>query len=317
MERFLIKIVRFFITLIIILLGLDIWVSYVLAKSESFAMGDAEIWNDIINKDIDAELLIYGSSRAWVHFDPEFISENTGLTAYNFGVDGQSFDIQELRHEMYLKNQSVKYIIYSVDVNTLNNPKGLYNDDQFLPFLLSSEPIRDRTKRYSNFSFIDFNVPLLRYMGRTKAQKYFIKHILNRPLPIMRHKGFAAHEEEWNDDFDKAKKEKKNYSKKVDFSIVEKFDEFLQATKKDSIKVIMMYAPEHILGQSFVINRSEIVHIFDSLAIKNNVPFYDYSKYTMNEDKGFFYNSLHLNSKGVKEFNKLYINDLKSNIDNK
>lgn len=298
------------------LLGLDLWVSHVLANSESFAMGDAKIWNDIIHNKIDAELLVYGSSRAWVHFDPEFIFKNTGLSTYNFGVDGQSFDIQNLRHELYLKEKSVKFIIYSVDVNTLNDPDGLYNDDQFLPFLLTKSFIRKRIRKYNNFSFIDYNVPFLRYMGRIKAQKYFIKDVLNMPLPKMRNKGFAARREEWNDDFAMAKREKNIYIKQVDKNTVERFDVFLQSAKRDSIMVIMMYAPEHILGQSFVKNRSQIVHIFDSLAQKNNIPFYDYSKGAMNKEKDFFYNSLHLNAKGVKEFNKLYINDLKNTIDN-
>src|SRR5690606_4277075 len=135
-----------------------------------------------------------------------------------------------------LKNKSVKFIIYSVDVNTLNNPEGLYNDEQFLPFLLSNSFVRRRTKKYNNFSFIDYNVPFLRYMGRTKAQKYFIKDILNMPLPKMRHKGFATRSEVWNDDFDKAKKEKEAYIKQVDKNTVERFDAFLQSTKKVNIK---------------------------------------------------------------------------------
>ena len=317
MKKFLIKIASFFIPLIILLFSLDFWVSHVLANSDSFAMGDAKIWNEIIHEEIDAELLIYGSSRAWVHFDPVFISKHTGLSTYNFGVDGQPFDIQNLRHELYRKDRKVKYIIYSVDVNTLTTSRGLYNDGQFLPFLMSSRLIRNRTKKYPNFTFVDYNVPLMRYMGRTKERKYFIKHILNTPLPKMRDKGFAAQNKKWNNDLERAKKDKKKYVRKIDNNVVRRFDEFLQATKKDDVKVIMMYAPEHIMGQSFVRNRPQIIRIFDSLAIKNNIPFYNYSKNEMNENNEFFYNSLHLNSKGVKEFNKLYINDLIYNIERK
>jgi hypothetical protein len=315
MKRFLIKIVGFSIPVICAVIGMDLWISHVLANSESFAMGDAKIWNEIIHKEIDAELLIYGSSRAWVHFAPQFITGNTGISSYNFGVDGLAFDIQNLRHELYLKyNKNVKYIIYSVDINTLGSRNGLYNDGQFLPFLLSESLIRDRTRKYSNFSFFDYNLPLFRYKGRTKELNYFTKHVLGKPLRKQRTNGFAAQDKEWNDDFEKAKKKRKEYIKKIDYSVVKKFDTFLKSAKKDNIKVIMMYAPEHILGQSFVINRPEIIRVFDSLATANNIPFYDYSKGPINEDKKFFYNSLHLNSNGVKEFNKLYIKDLKTNI---
>ena len=36
----------------------------------------------------DAEIAIFGSSVAWVHFDPKIIESETGLTVHNFGVTG-------------------------------------------------------------------------------------------------------------------------------------------------------------------------------------------------------------------------------------
>lgn len=316
MKKFLIKIFLFFGILVIVMFGVDFWISKTLASSESYAMGDAKVWQDIIEGQINNELLIYGSSRAWRHFDPEFIEEQTGLTAYNFGVDGLSFDIQYLRHELNLKyNKAPKVIIYSVDYNTLNAPIGLYNDEQFLPFFYSDSLFNLYTKKYKNFSFMDYNVPLIRFSGRKKALNYFVKEVMGWPQKKMRTKGFGVHYGTWNDDYKKASKKQSRYRKPINKSIVKRFDQFLRDAKAMNILVVLIYAPEHILGQELIENRQEIVNVFDSLANKNKMPFFDYSKKPMNSSKDYFYNSLHLNAKGVQEFNKLYIKELKETID--
>ena len=316
MKKFLLKIALFFCSVSIIAIASDIWISKTLATSESYAMGDAKIWNDILDKEINDEVLIYGSSRAWRHFDPEVIEQETGMQAYNFGVDGHAFDIQHLRHELYLKyNKAPKVIIYSVDVNTLGMQKGLYNDEQFLPFFYSDSLFNAYTKKYTNFSSTEYHIPLTRYSGRKKALTYFIKETIHWPQSKMRTKGFKASDETWNTDYEKARKNKTSYHKDIDQNMVKRFDSFLKEAHSKHISVILMYTPEHLLGQSLIENREAIISVFDSLAKANKIPFIDYSKDTMNTNKDYFYNSLHLNAKGVKAFNTLYLEDLKKFID--
>ena len=49
----------------------DLVISKELKKSNSYTFGEYSIWNDIYDGKINADIVIYGSSRAWVHFDPE------------------------------------------------------------------------------------------------------------------------------------------------------------------------------------------------------------------------------------------------------
>lgn len=294
----------------------DLWISNTLAKSESYAMGDAKIWYDILEGEINDDLLIYGSSRAWRHLDPKYIEQQTGMLAYNFGVDGHAFDIQNLRHELNLKhNKPPKVILYSVDINTLGRSKGLYNDEQFLPFFYSDTLFNYFTKKYQNFSFIDYNIPLMRYSGQKKSLTYFVKEVIRWPQKEVRSKGFAPHVGAWNTDYKKASENRASYYKTINRNTVEHFDAFLVDAHSKHISVILMYTPEHVLGQNLIENRAEIVRVFDSLAKKNKIPFFDYSKATMNTNIDYFYNSLHLNENGVQAFNKLYIEDLKRVLD--
>ena len=316
MKKFLLKAALFFGVLTVVMIVADLWISKTLAKSESYAMGDAKVWQDILEGEVNDDLLIYGSSRAWRHFDPEFIEAQTGLSAYNYGVDGHSFDIQYLRHELHLKhNKAPKAIIYSVDYNTLNMPSGLYNHEQFLPFFYLDVLFNQYTKKYVNFSFTDYNVPLLRYSGEKKAISYFVKELIGWPQKKMRIKGFGTHHGDWNSDYEKARSKKGGVYKDINNENVRRFDSFLMEARSKDISVILMYTPEHVLGQELIANREEIVKIFDSLSTKNKIPFFDYSKDAMNSNKAYFYNSLHLNAKGVNVFNTLFIEDLKACID--
>ena len=50
----------------------DVVISSVL-KGASGRAGEMEVWNDIYYNNIDADLAIYGSSRAWVQINPEIL----------------------------------------------------------------------------------------------------------------------------------------------------------------------------------------------------------------------------------------------------
>ena len=52
------------------------------------------VFNRIVNGEINAEILVTGSSRALTHFDPRVISGSTGLSAFNIGINGSQTDMQ-------------------------------------------------------------------------------------------------------------------------------------------------------------------------------------------------------------------------------
>jgi len=193
----------------------------------------------------------------------------------------------------------------------------LYNDEQFLPFFYIESLFNIYTKKYKNSSIIDYKIPLLRYSGREKALTYFVKEVIDWPQTKMRSKGFGAHQGVWNSDYKKARAKRGSVYKEIHKENVRRFDAFLKEAHLKNISVVLMYTPEHVLGQELIANREEIVKVFDSLATKNNIPFFDYSKDSMNSNKVYFYNSLHLNAQGVQKFNKLYLPDLKMYLESK
>ena len=68
--------------------------------------------------------------------------------------------------------------------------------------------------------------------------------------------------------------------------------------------------------EKYISNRSEIIHICDSLAKKYDIIFLDYSNSEFTMQKELFYNATHLNKKGSELFSKKLALDIKPFLTN-
>jgi hypothetical protein len=313
MKKF-IKYFFFFISpLVLLSYFLDFFISNNLKKSNKYAEKEYPTWNAIIDGKVNSDILIYGNSRAWVDFNPTMISDSLHISAYNLGIDGHGFKLQYLRHRMLLKNNNKpKIIIVSVDIFILNNRKELYNSEQFLPYMLWNREIKSATIDYDGFNSLDYDLPLIRYYGKTEALetaiRFFSGHLSN---PVCRVKGYQGRNESWNTDFDKAKLTMKKYEVKLDTQTIILFEKFITECKKQNIKLIFVYAPEYIEGQIFTKNRDEVLSLYTKYSHKYNIPFYDYSTDAISYQKKYFYNTNHLNKTGAELFTTKLMDTLK------
>jgi hypothetical protein len=318
MKSLFLKLFIFIIPLLLLLFVLDYTLSYYLKKSNS-VVGEYEVWTDIYNSNIDADMEIMGSSRSWIHIDPQILSDSLSLSAYNFGMDGQNFWIQYFRHKEFIThNQQPKYILWSADVFALSREEGLFNSDQFLPYMLYNFNIYKHTKVYIGYSFWDYVLPLIRYGGRIKAIRASLKVCFHKNrVNKVRKKGFAPQYRQWNSDFEKAKEANILYKVELNTETIALFEQFIRECNNAGIKLILVYTPEYIEGQQYVVNRDEIFKLYRYYSTQYNIPFLDYSNDSICLDKTFFYNAEHLNAKGAETFSKKLASDLKSIIPQK
>ena len=311
MKQFLSKLFLFILPWIILAYPIDIFLSKLLQESNE-PPGEYEVWNDIYARNLDAELAIYGSSRAWVHINPETLSKATNLSAYNFGIDGHNFWMQYLRHLEFLKhNKKPDLILLSVDVYTFQKEPNLYYKEQFLPYMLWNKNIRKYTSSYKGYSFFDYTIPLVRYAGEREILKKCSTLLFNKSTPIKyRDKGFKGMERNWNKDFDNAKAMTEFYTVEIHEPSIELFYDFVNECENLDIDLVMVYTPEHVLGQDYIANREEIFDIFNQAAEERNIPFLDYSTLDICSDTSYFYNASHLNLKGTEIFNAALGKDL-------
>lgn len=307
MQKFLIRIFYFVLPLIPLSVIADYYISENLKKG--FSSGaEFEVWNDIYNQKIKADIAIYGSSRAWVHINPEQFEKRLQKNTYNFGVDGHNFHIQYLRHREYFDfNPPPKLVILAVDEHSLSVRKDLYNKDQFLPYMLWNLDIWEFTRSYNGFSNFEFFVPLLRYNGKKELIEQSWR---NSKIKNQRTKGYRGIEKSWNNDLAHAKMNRPNFEIVVDSSLITLLQKFIIDLKRENIDLVFVNTPQYIEGQKFVKNRKEILSTISSIAEEHSVPLYDYSSDSISFKKENFYNSLHLNMKGSKKFTEMFLADL-------
>lgn len=313
MNKFLNKILKYLLVLLFLAYPMDIIVSFLL-KNTHANPGEYEVWNDIYDANIDCDLAIYGSSRAWRHVDPSIIELELKLSAYNFGMDGQNFWLQYLRHLKFIEyNFPPTTILLCVDTFSLDEPSGPYNRGQFLPYMFMDGQIFNYTHPNQDFHKLDYFVPILRFLNEPLQMFFTFNEIFSADNTIIfRNKGYRARTSEWNDDFLIAKSKMESYKAKIDPASKKLFERFIQECDSLDIQLILAYTPEYIDGQNFISNRSEIVEMFSNYARENDLIFLDYSSDSICLDKSNFYNSTHLNRRGATKFTKKLARDLKN-----
>ena len=319
MKLFFKKILIFFFPFLLFSLIFDVFLSNQLRKSVDFAQGEYSVWNDIIEGNIHADFVIYGSSRAWVHIDPQIIEKQLHLTSYNLGIDGHNFYFQYLRHQLLLEhNNPPKIVVLSLDMFSLEKRRGLYNLDQFLPYMFYNNQMIKYLKIHQGFSFFDYYIPLLRFSGNTSAiYRSFKNAIVPNQQQLWRNKGFKGMERTWTSDLIKAREKMTFFTAHIDTDLKNLLISFLLECKSKNIQIIFVYTPEFIEGQNFVENREDIISFYEHLASEYNLPFLDYSNDDLCSNKSYFYNASHLNKRGATIFTNKLITDLKPILDQK
>lgn len=313
MKRFLIKLLFFLLPIVVISYILDTLVSNRLSESKTIAMGEYSVWNDIFSGNINSDILIQGSSRAWVHFNPKIITDSTGISCYNIGVDGHHFSMQNIRENILLKyNKKPKLIIYSLETGTLSKREDLYNINQFLPYVLKyKNDLKKPLLSFDGFDQFDFEVPLIRYYGNFVVVGQLLSSLRHNNPMEGRERGFKGQKSSWNGDLDRAKAKFASMEVKIDNETTKLFRQYLSNCKKNGIRVVLVYSPEYIEGQEFISNRSRIIKLYQQLSREYEIPFIDFSNDEICLEKQYFYNATHMNSKGADLFTEKLIKVMK------
>ncbi|MCE7995962.1 MAG: hypothetical protein HEP71_28540 [Roseivirga sp.] len=316
MKKLIKKLLIFILPVLVVLYPLDLVITKGLKKTryEEFAE-----WNAILNGEVEADMVIMGGSRAFVHFSPEILDSSLQLNAYNLGMDGYLFPMQQARFDAYLEqNDKPRYVLQSVSMSTLSRRNGLYSREQFLPYL-DNEKVLMATKAYEGLSWFDYNVPLLRYrkqwdlitIGATESLG--VRHISGNE----KHKGYVGRSRSWDGTFEKfVENSPEGIVADVEEEVVMAFESYLKRCKENDIQVILVYTPEFEGIQRYFVNRAEVMGIYQRLATKFDLEFLDYSADPMCSDQTFFYNSQHMNKSGAEKFSRKLAGDLKEIVAN-
>ena len=258
---------------------------------------------------VNADVVITGSSRAAMHYDPEVIRQRTGLTAFNLGRTGSQTDVQAAVLRAYLRhNKKPAFVIHNLDFFSFEatDAKGhqLYDPGTYIPYL--REPDVYATLHQANPEVWKWkHIPLYGYAVEDMRLSWFfgLCSLLGSHANELESSGFDPRDVKWGEDFASFRA---MFPKGVEAEVTPRgeqaMDELVSVCRQAGIQLILVYSPEYYEMQKLTHNRRDIFGKFEHLATQPGVLFWDFSNSGICTNQDFFYNSQHLNRQGAEAF---------------
>lgn len=270
------------------------------------------VWNDIYKGNINADLLVIGSSRAWCGYNTFILDSLLDCNSYNLGLDGHPLDAQLIRYKTYRRfNIRPSIILVNTEfLSTLSSSaESQYEREQFFPYIDDSELI-DAFAKAKHISWFERHIPLLRYFGYRKDTENGIASFFGREesFDVGMHKGYRGNNRIWNR---ASLNEKTIRPVEIDEGIVAQLDDFVRESSEEGIRVVFVKSPVYQPLYDHFSGIPVTDSIYSSIADKYHIPVLDYYESPIGQDSTYFYNPSHLNEKGAELFTTELCGDLK------
>lgn len=269
--------------------------------------GTAHI-NRILNENIDADIVIFGNSRAQAHYDTQVMDSILNLNCYNLGWWGCRFDFQyQYIIKPYLKrNKKPSLIIQEVGPHVFFTKQIETHSyrKEFLPFLDLPE-FDNYIKESNEITILDRYLPIkYRGVGIKYIMEIFgdtIRKEKDMYWPRPKEGAFVNNFEYENLDSIKPLEH--------DEYCLSLFSEYLKFCEDQNIHVILVISPMHVEKFYNYCQMDEFFAMMDSLRKPTNTPLLDYS-HLFGNDTVLFKESTHLSDIGAATFSKTIAIDL-------
>lgn len=295
MKKFLIHSVVFAAILWVFAIIADIYVSNNLrhSKERKYAA-----WNGIYNDTTYYDLVINGSSRAWVQYDPHILDSILHLNTYNFGIDGSAINRQIIKYHKYCElHGQPKYLLQNIDIFTMARTFG-YEREQFFPYFFYDKDLLLKADKYEHFTLLEKYIPYYRYIG-----------IDLYDWDAGLYKGYCGQDKAWDGSMFS---QMDTVQVSSDSSMLRLFDDFLTEQAHLGTRVILVYSPIYHGVIDKCPDTGKMYTMYDSLAIKHHLSILNYIEMPLCYDTAYFYNATHLNRQGAEIFTTRLAQDLDS-----
>lgn len=270
-----------------------------------FLSHQTERINTLVKKrDAYYDVLLIGSSRMHVHYNPLIIDSVTHLSSYNFGVEGGNLLETNLWLQVYLQlHRKPKAIVldmapFAFDIER----RPLFNPTIYYPYL-QNDIIYNTVSIYKNISLYKY-VPFLELMEVDDYNKSIaIEGLFGKKEVQATHFTYNGFAENGSNVL---KADSDIVYNKVLYQITASgkilFNTIIDSCRKKNIKLIISYSPEYY--KTDFTKRGDFFDYINQVCINNNLPFIDYRGSSISRDSTLFAEPTHLNKYGAKIFSK-------------
>lgn len=266
-------------------------------------------WENIIEGKINANIIINGSSRGYVGYNPVIFEKQLNLSCFNISYNAGGYNLQQSKFDIYLKNnKKPEIIIQNIDLAYFIKNDELAEEQQFVPFLYDND-IETFIKQYDQkYSYLKY-IPLLKYNQDLKLlKKGLIANFSSSVDNNMKtYQGYCPQNRDFHIDYNNLKKKNDNNiieNKRRTKLLNEMVDLYFFKLNKNA-KVILIWAPEYRLrlNTDFELKRKAILE--EILVIQKkykNFLFIDMAHDEIANDSKYYYDTFHLNELGSNVF---------------
>jgi hypothetical protein len=298
----LLRLVAFFALLAAFIVATHLAITFGLRHTRTSQFGTL---NRVMKGEVNADVVITGSSRAVVHYDPRIIEKATGLTAFNLGRNGSQTDMQVAFFKAYLKhNRKPALVVHNLDTFTFVTTKEIYDPAQYLPYISESalyDPIRKIQPDAWKWKYL----PLYGYVALDLQLSWVggLKALAGIQPKEDQFRGFEPRYLEWTHDFEGFKAANpQGVSFPIEPEGIAALEDLLATCQREGIRVLLVYSPVYYEMREMERNRTAVFAHFRQLAARYGAKVIDYGDSDIARHQEYFYNSQHLNAQGAELF---------------
>ena len=297
MKRFVIRLLAFLLLMFIVDRGVGLGMKFMQEHAKGGYIGHH---NKIIHNS-DEDILIFGSSRAIHHYDPQIFQDSLGMSCYNCGQDGNGIILFYGWWQLMKEKHTPKLVLY--DVNPGFDLFLGESNQKYLGWLRSEYDNKDIKQIFEDVDYTEkYKMQSMMYRYNSKFLQNIVDYV--HPMFKIRSDGFLPLKGEL-DEMKIKKKQKESKQPKIDSLKLELIEKLVIDIKKHNAQVIFVASPVWY-GKEDV-----QFEALSNICKEQDVPFYNYSnspKYVRNNY--YFKDGSHLNARGADEFTRDLIKDL-------
>ena len=257
-------------------------------------------------QETEAEILIFGSSRANHHYDTKIIEEYTGQSAYNTGRDGNTIFYQTALLKSILNRYTPKQIILDFTGTFAYLQEDYDRLSSLLPYYSAHEELRDIILLKSPFEEYKLKSKIYPYNSLlTTIAVGNLNYNQTRKGNTDAYNGYVPSYGIWKKEI-VAKETPGKYE--IEKNKLDVFQEFLELSQQKNIPLLVVYSPVY-----YLYDKNYSVEVCKDICKKYNVAFVDFSKDTeFLKNKELFNDKYHLNHNGAKLLTEKVLKVLKN-----
>ena len=250
------------------------------------------------------DILIFGSSRAIHHYNPQIIADSLGMSCYNVGNGGQNIYYSLAVLESAIERYNPKIAILELMAIDFEKTKKTWDKEKLsilLPFVKRSPAAYKAILRRGQKEKIKLLSNIYPY--NSLQYRMFRNNLLPLKNDIM---GYIPIEGSWEGMLSKSEY---NKAAELDVNKIKAIEDFINLCKENNIILLVTISPKYFLPQELSSNWLEII---DLISNKNSIKIID-NRFNdvFLEHKEYFRDPLHLNIDGSTLYTKMFSKQIK------